>query len=475
MESKQFDEICITSKKTLIELEKKKEKEELVQSIEQKYKRAKLEVSLENTIKNLEENEKKNILLQNTFQQQYTLDANRELPQLTNREEEKNYELKSKYEESQKKYNEINDKFNETKEKLERTQKEKDDITLNIGKLENSILEIKKEIKKIKERPKATDQKDKTSYVVTNLKLEPDTNDTDSRISIANQRSSHDNFNVHTRAFNFTTQIYSIQFSHIHVAVGGADKHIHIISKDSYQLIKDINPNSGVLCLSYNQSCSYLLAGLYDGSWHLYDKSYNDIFQSKIHSSPIISCEFMSDEKIITASRDRKIIQFDLRAKKPISSITCNSLPTSLCMGSRSVIASYNDGYIRGWDMRSAQFTFEKKMPRQDIIQVLKSGPDRLLTYDPKNCYLFDESELKRLKTHSFPNYTSNLNNKASIFNGDFYIGDEKGNIHKINTDSWTDISINSGENNEICCLGAQNGLLVVGHGNGKLNFLNSI
>jgi WD40 repeat-containing protein SMU1 len=157
-------------------------------------------------------------------------------------------------------------------------------------------------------------------------------------------------------------------------------------AKEQYMAI-----SSAVLCLNFNKTGEYMLAGGQDGTFAIFKLATGECVKEflNVHTAPITSLSFSKDDsQILTSSLDGTIQLFGIKSGKVIRnfksssqssfSSSSSSIPfIQQCHFSRDnkfIISASSDGLIRVWDNSASAQCVRSFSPGNDPISLEKSS-----------------------------------------------------------------------------------------------------
>jgi WD40 repeat protein len=151
------------------------------------------------------------------------------------------------------------------------------------------------------------------------------------------------------------------------LASGGEDYLVNLIHTDTYRRFTQIRSTTKtVMAVDFSPTGQLLLAASWDKAVTVYGATaaHPQICKLRDHTDCVYDAQFLTDDRIVSCSRDHTVRFFDVRRAVQISSFSTTSLPLSLCsiQNGSSVLTSHYDGHIREWDFRQRGFSLEFKV-----------------------------------------------------------------------------------------------------------------
>jgi hypothetical protein len=150
------------------------------------------------------------------------------------------------------------------------------------------------------------------------------------------------------------------------LASGGEDYFVNLIQTDTYRPVGQIRSTTKtVMAVDFSLSGQLLLFASWDKAVvvHRATAAHPQICNLRDHTDCVYDARFISDDRIVSCSRDHTIRLFDVRRAMQVSSFATTSRPLSLCsvQGGSMVLTSHFDGSLRGWDFRQRGVVLEFK------------------------------------------------------------------------------------------------------------------
>lgn len=472
-----FNELCQTSNEILFELLELKDKTRFEDKLKQEivpYQEAEDVNALKADIKRLSKEHKDTV--------KKLKDIESQIKELIDFVEIKSTEISSlllKNSKLQKEYDELQENLNSANAILSNLSnsivykiKTKDSLITQLYDYENTLQKCKNSMQSINNRIELLKKKSYSSLLVRSFQIPNQSNDFPANLKShrSKKRKTYDIYNYMssstdqcTNKFNFTNQIYSIDFSpsNPYAAIGGADRCVHIIRLDKMEISANYyTAKNGIMAVNYSPTGSKLLSASFDHNISIYEGTGSSmLFSTSLHQDAINDAIFTSDYALCSAGRDCMIYNFDINKKATKASLRCQSTPQSLNlqMEGNLLLCGHRDGKLRYWDMFSDKCAIEIQACRSEIVQVLSNEPENLVftISRAKNISSFDKRMPERkLIQQTIPNLMIYDHLQAAVYKNNIYIGGQNKTLKILDQNTLKETKpFNSDHEADICAV----------------------
>jgi WD40 repeat protein len=143
------------------------------------------------------------------------------------------------------------------------------------------------------------------------------------------------------------------------LASGGEDSIVDVMRTTTYTSLCQLRDATGcIMAVGFSPSDHYLLSASWDRGIRLYrmlpSGGAQILHNCRDHADCVCDAMFLSDDEVVSCSRDQTIKLFDAKRMQPKRSLATSSRPMSLCAlrGYSLVVTAHFDGCLRAWDFR---------------------------------------------------------------------------------------------------------------------------
>jgi WD40 repeat protein len=161
------------------------------------------------------------------------------------------------------------------------------------------------------------------------------------------------------------------------LASGGEDSIVDLIETSTWESLGQLQDATGcIMAVAFSPSDSFMLSACWDHAIRLYRLSASGsaklVHNCRDHTDCVYDAKFLSDDEVVSCSRDGTVKLFDAKKMQIKCSLTSSSRPMSLCAlwGHSLVVTSHFDGCLRAWDFRQGGAPIEIRAHRKTAVFV---------------------------------------------------------------------------------------------------------